>query len=173
MNSIHPMDIFGDNVGSQDGLFEVFKWINNQYVSSKAPHIIIIVDINIYWRMLKILYNPLSVNGIFSTKICFSLGFWHTYKQLNLLTWRKYEFFFGKLYHSIFPTTKVIQKPPLIHLEQFYTWLTVAFWDDKCIFLTCIQEYKNNNTNTNIQGVFQYLELLFTFILPFVCFFSY
>ena len=93
------------------------------------------------------------------------MGFWHTYKQLNLLLWRNYEFFFGKLYHAIFPTTKVIIKPPLVHLEQFYTWLTVAFWDDECTFLTRIHDYADNTTNTNIQTIFQYLELLFTFIV--------
>ena len=63
----------------------------------------ILVDVGIYWRLLKWIYNPNNyIIGIYNEYSVW-LGFWHTYKELNTIIYREsLKFFYAPIFSKLY-----------------------------------------------------------------------
>jgi hypothetical protein len=121
LDNFLPFKIIDENTSSDIGLFKFLKTIHQNIDNeSICP---LVVDIKIYWRYYLWLYNK-NNDLFYKNTFCVMLGFWHTYKELALLTW-KYglKILFGPIFHKLHPDSKVFLKPKLGHLEIFFTWI--------------------------------------------------
>ena len=125
LDNYFPQRILEENTSSDSGLFNCFKYLYD--TKDKETICPVVVDIKIFWRYYLWLYN--KDNDLYiKNDFCVLLGTWHTYKELNLLTWKfGLRILFGPVYHAIYPTSKIFFKPKLGHLETFFTWITIAF----------------------------------------------
>ncbi|MFN9981992.1 MAG: hypothetical protein ACK53Y_18850, partial [bacterium] len=130
---------------------------------------IIFADINIYWRGIRILYKNINDNSeyinLFENHVFF-LGWWHPYKELCLKIWKYYSFLFGPMFNILFPHKKIMEKPKLYQLEQFYTWFSIMYSDKA--FQNTFQDYfaLSELCKSKIHIYFQNIHLLFTYYLP-------
>jgi hypothetical protein len=127
LQDFYPIKILSENISSDNGFFNCFKEILDKYclLESITP---LVVDINIYWRYSKWIYNPNNNCSQLSNHIIPILGFWHNYKQLCNCIW-KYgiKYLFGPLFHSLWPSSSILLKPKLGHMEIFFTYLTHVY----------------------------------------------
>lgn len=58
------------------------------------------------------------------------LGVWHTYKQLNLMLWKRFmSTFLGPLFHVVCPDQLVFAKPALAQLAVTITMVRMTYND--------------------------------------------
>ena len=165
---MRPLTLKSYNIGEQDGLYQFLHWLYDK--STDITHNMILCDINIYWRTIRLYHNPKSdMRHIISHNI-FVLGFWHPYKELCILIWRNYYWLFAPIYHLLWNDKKILVKPKLYHLEQIYTWFMIAWSDDDIGNL--ITNYMNRITEypATIQHYLKNIQLLFTYYLPMLYF---
>ena len=76
-------------------------------------------------------YNPHNDCSLLINKFIPVLGFWHNYKELCLIIWKKgLQSFFGPLFHSLWPESSILFKPKLGHIEIFFTYISLAYDDE-------------------------------------------
>ena len=113
LTDFYPLKILSHNIGSDIGFKNVYDYIINNYSlnNTMTP---IILDINIYWRFYKWIYNPHNDCSLLINKFIPVLGFWHNYKELCLIIWKKgLQSFFGLLFHSLWSESSILFKPKL------------------------------------------------------------
>ena len=164
---MQPLTLKSYNIGSQDGLKAFLSWLYK--ISGDVNHNIILCDINIYWRLIRLRYNVKSSMNVITSHNTFILGFWHPYKELCLKIWKTYYWLFGPVYHTLWNDKKIFSKPRLIHLEQIYTWFMLN-WNDGLIEL--VESYIVETADKPAINVFfTNIRLLFGYYLSMVCYF--
>ena len=125
---------------------------------------VIVVDVGIFWRYYKWIYNPIiRIPG--STTTSYILGFWHTYKELCQIIYSKsIKYFFGPIFGQLYSEANILLKPKLGVLEYYFTWLMLAypFIKDKLYEFISKSQYHIKSTLKNIK-------FLFESAIPFVC----
>ena len=159
-----PTTLKSYNIGAQFGLKCFLKWLYK--ISGDMNHNVILCDINIYWRLIRLRYNTNSSMTTICTHNMFVLGFWHPYKELCIKICKAYYWLFCPVYHTLFNDKKIFSKPRLIHLEQIYTWFMLN-WNDELIDL--VDKYINDTIDNPVINIyFHNIKLLFTYYLPMV-----
>jgi hypothetical protein len=100
------------------------------------------------------------------------LGFWHTYKELALLTW-KYglKILFGPIFHQLHPDSKVFLKPKLGHLETFFTWIFLACNDND--IKNMLQNGIDTADTSEQRLILKNMQFILYTAIPFVCIQNY
>ena len=108
------------NISSDQGLYEVLTFLSLKKQLNKYQ--IILVDVGIFWRYYKWIYNRNNrIPGSIST--CMVLGFWHSYKELATLIYRRsIRYLFGPILGKLFHNSTLLLKPKLGHLETYFNW---------------------------------------------------
>ena len=119
-----PWSVHGDNVGSTEGLLRVLLRVVDAQRQLKKL-VPILVDINVYYRVMKLLYNPkllqVNVRGAL-TEHPLLFGLWHAYAHCLKRTFWQFRSCWAALEYAGFvrfpTTTKVYLKPKVDALEQ-------------------------------------------------------
>jgi len=124
---------------------------------------VVVVDVGIFWRYYKWIYNPL-IRIPSSSSIMVFLGLWHPYKELCQIIYQKsIRFLFGPLLGQ-FSDTTILYKPKLGILETYFTWFMIAYHYEKEYILEAIKK-----TNGRKKKILKNILFIFTSAIPFVC----
>lgn len=94
------------------------------------------------------------------------LGTWHGYKIANESIFAKYlPSFLGQAFHTVYPMAKIVMKPKLSQLEQFFNFLMAAYPGFRADLLFLQQHTTQDNP---FKGDIDNLVNLFEFLLPIV-----
>jgi len=130
---------------------------------------IILVDVGIFWRYYKWIYNPsIFIPGSSSTS--FMLGFWHTYKELCHGIYKQaIRFLFGPVIGELYPNNTLLFKPKLGTLECYFNWLMLIYPFIKKKLDKYIKMSKDLK-----KIILKNIRFIFESAIPFVCkFFSF
>jgi hypothetical protein len=72
-------------------------------------------------------YDPTGVWKEARKLINVNLGFWHTYKQCQLLVHKKFAPFFAQRFHALHPATNFFEKPKLVTVTASLMTLRLAY----------------------------------------------
>jgi len=158
------------NIGSNDDMAKILK--NARDSIPDDQYLFIVSDQNIFYRFYKFLYNPNTRMTWFFKRCSIFLGFWHCYKQLYVLLWKKYWLTLWS------PILKDIQEsvyisPKLGTLETYFTW----FYSASRVLLKSfgfrtfrqwIQIFEKNSCHRGCLKLLKDFALIFDIILPMV-----
>jgi hypothetical protein len=162
LSDFFPIEFKDQNLSSDEGLYNIIIHLIEIKIPNKYQ--IILVDVGIFWRYYKWLYNP-SIRIPSSLSTSYILGFWHTYKELCQLIYQKsIRYFFGPIIGLLYKNSSLLFKPKLGILEYYFNLLMICYplVKDKLYYLIA------NSTN-KIKIVLKNIRFLFESAIPFVC----
>jgi hypothetical protein len=165
LSDFYPMKFMDCNISSDKGLYDILQFLNQKKNIDKYQ--IILVDVGIFWRYYKWVYNPNNrIPGSRSTAVV--LGFWHTYKELATLIYqRSIKYLFGPILGKLFSNSSILLKPKLGHIETYFNWFMLVF--------PLIKEKLYDgitNSSDSTRNILKNIRFLFESAIPFVCFFT-
>src|SRR5689334_13957014 len=90
-----PVDIYGDNVNSTDGLLRVLRVVQHMEGFGLLDHpraghySLLLVDVSLFWRLFRLLYSYSGLSPIrHDLFLCF--GFWHAYAYAHVALWNQF-----------------------------------------------------------------------------------
>ena len=125
LSNFYPYKFKNYNLSSDLGLYQMINFLNKMKSSNRYQ--VIVVDVGIFWRYYKWIYNPvIRIPG--STTTSYILGFWHKYKELYQIIYSKsIKYFFGPIFGQLYSEANILLKPKLGVLEYYFTWLMLAY----------------------------------------------
>jgi hypothetical protein len=125
LNDFYPIELLDYNISSDEGLYKTLLYLFDKKLNDSYQ--IILVDIGIFWRYYKWIYNP-EIRIPASETTSFILGFWHTYKELcQLIYQRSLTYLFGPLFGQLFINSPLLLKPKLGILETYFNWMMLIY----------------------------------------------
>ena len=164
LSDFYPWKFMDCNISSDQGLYDVLSELS--FKKNPNNYQIILVDVGIYWRYYKWLYNQNNhIPGSNSTAVI--LGFWHTYKELATLIYRRsIKYLFGPVLGSLFKNSTLLLKPKIGHIETYFNWFMLLYPLIKDILEKYIKEAKNTS-----KKILKNIKFLFESAIPFVSIF--
>ena len=158
--------------------------ILNYYIDfrSASKYTQLLVDVNLFWRILKIFNNIPSLNH-YRQSIFLTLGIWHCHKQMKEVIWQYWMGpWLGQAWHALFPRSRVFTKiSKLSQLTTFLTWLRHAWKEIKDLHSTILEAIEQQYASTiadideDAKNTLHYygmrlldLRTMFTFAIPLV-----
>lgn len=121
----YPIQFLDSNISSDEGFYDTINFLLTKRNSKNYQ--VILVDVGIFWRYYKWIYNP-EIRIPSSQSTCYFLGFWHTYKELcQLIYQRCITYFFGPIFGKLLPNSPLLLKPKLGILETYFNWLMMFY----------------------------------------------
>lgn len=81
-----------------------------------------------YDHAQQMMYGPQGLAANDRQRIGIFLGVWHTYKQLNIMIWKRFlHTFLGTLFHTIAPGQMIFQKPALAQIGVILTMVRLCY----------------------------------------------
>ena len=123
----------------------------------------------------------LQLDKTFTTKVVVLLGFWHVVKVAAEALWSRFlNTFLAPAFHVLYPTSKVLTKPKLSTIFQFFNLLAVAYPSFRDQLLAAKEEadslIERAETDSEVEIGYSYdikqLYYLLEHGLPLVCFFN-
>jgi hypothetical protein len=97
------------------------------------------------------------------------LGTWHPYKQANILIWTHWgQRYFGPLYHDLIPSGLFFEKPKLIVIATFFTYVRLAYPYFKAELEAAMAETKKDEEFPDKYAALLDLHQLLEFFIPVV-----
>jgi len=125
LNDFYPIELLDYNISSDEGLYKTLLYLFDKKLNDSYQ--IILVDIGIFWRYYKWIYNP-EIRIPASETTSFILGFWHTYKELcQIIYQRSLTYLFGPLFGKLFINSPLLLKPKLGILETYFNWMMLIY----------------------------------------------
>ena len=76
----------------------------------------------------QIAYDVSGAGTLFRKTFGLTLGWWHCYKQANLLIWRfAGPHFLGPMFHMLVPRSKVKRNPKLLTVATYLSYVRLAY----------------------------------------------
>ena len=159
----YPVDIYPENIASRKGLLTALRRSQALEGFGLTDHerfgkySLLHVDVAIYWQLMRVLYSYSALATIrHDLFLCF--GFWHAYNYAHVALWTEFRStFLGDAFWAIFPTQKLLRRPPLVQSSTLFTWIRLSFphfrnhLDAKIIELRAAMLDFDINLTTNIE----------------------
>ena len=131
----YPVTFLDHNIASDEGFYQVLQFLSK--IQNNQGYQIIVVDVGIFWRYYKWIYNP-KILGYDRRMIL--LGNWHSYKELCLLIYQKHlRTLFGPILGQFSQSTLLLN--PIGYFRNLFQLVYVSFPLWKRVFVQC--NFKN------------------------------
>ena len=98
-----------------------------------------------------------------------TLGTWHPYKQANLLVWHHWgQRIFGPLFHDLVPNGGFFDKPKLITIATFFTYVRLAYPYFRGVLEAAMERHKGDKRWPHVHAALLDLHQLLEFFIPVV-----
>jgi len=166
LSDFYPIQFIDENISSDEGLYQILQFLSSKKLSDNYQ--IILVDVGIFWRYYKWIYNPIiRIPG--SQTACVMLGFWHTYKELCQLIYQKsISYLFGPVIGKLISNASLLWKPKLGILETYMNWMMLAYNSIFPILSDAITQSRGEKRN-----ILKNIKFIFDSAIPFVSFYKF
>ena len=126
LKDFYPLKFLDQNSASDVGLYNILEYIFKK--KKEGYYMPILVDVGIYWRLLKWIYNPFNyISGIFR-QYSIWLGFWHTYKELSTIIYREsLKFLYSPIFSKMYSKSAILLKPKLTVIEKYNKFILSSY----------------------------------------------
>ena len=159
LQHFYPIDIYPENIVSTHGVLTALSRVRQQSGFGLIGHArtgsysFLVVDVSIYWQLLRALY---SYTGLAKMRhdLFLMLGFWHPYNYAHIALWTEFRStFLAPAFFSLFPTHKLLRRPPLVQSAAFLTWLRLAYPTFRDQLVTQLQSLKKQMLQFDVELV--------------------
>lgn len=111
MKNFNPVTILGDNVSSNDGLEKIYCNNFRRTIDQERFYNFFVMDINIYYRTLRLIFNQRTKLNFLSKTFIPILGLWHPFKMVCEKIQQYFTYtIFAPLFHTLFPESTMLKK---------------------------------------------------------------
>lgn len=173
------MSILDKNIGNNVALKEIITDIFGPVLVELQYYQIFVVDINIYYRLLKMVSEN-KLDSSLTKSLVPILGFWHPFKMACEKTQQFFLYtLIGPLLHTLFPTHTLLKKMKVLQIIIYVNFLQLSqiLYIFNMLILSypswsniLLQTIQQTDTNTEkYSNLLANIFMLFQYILPVVC----